>query len=116
MPPKKKSNKKAADDDWEAELGKNVAAADSTMSSTTDTKDDGGGEDGTADGPAPVGGLMAALRKNRSKKQKKGKVVEEFEGQEDLLAESGEVDFQAVDLASKAPAEGTVDDEEFGAA
>ena len=54
---------------------------------------------------------MAAMRKNRDKKKKKGKVVEDFvEGEDPPTPETENVD-EAAELAAKAPEEATMDDE-----
>jgi translation initiation factor 5B len=107
MAPKKKGGKKAQDD-WEADLGE---AADPIAQATKDAKVDEAAQDDGDDDQG--GGLLAALRKNRSKKQKKGKVVEDFVEGEDPTAEDG--DAPAVDLSSKAPIEASMDDEDvFG--
>lgn len=102
MPPKKKSNKKGADD-WEAELGE-------TISSTPPVEDEtknGGQEAGEDDFPA--GGLMAAMKKNRSKKKAKGKPVDDLEDVDG--DEAPVVEEPALDLSAKAPEEANMDDE-----
>lgn len=95
MAPKKKGNRKQ-EEDWEAELGESAP--------TTDAPADDQPADGAADeGETEVaGGLMAALRKNKAKKAKKGKPVNDFVDGED----------PAADLASKAPEEGTFDEDD----
>ncbi|KAH8700446.1 hypothetical protein BGW36DRAFT_357105 [Talaromyces proteolyticus] len=106
MAPKKKGGKRQ-EDDWEADLGE---AAPGVAEAPAETNGDAeaNGDD------AMSGGLLAALKKNRSKKAKKGKVVDN-----DWEAELGEDPTKAdtngdaaVDLASKAPQEGTFDDED----
>jgi len=118
MAPKKKGNKKG-NDDWETELGETpdhvASAAPQTMETETaqetqeietahQTQEDGLNGGG--------GGLLAALRKNKSKKQKKGKHVEEdyLEG-EDPSGTNGHTDADGIqDLAAKAPEEANADD------
>lgn len=95
MAPKKKGNKKQ-EEDWEAELGESAPAADAPAS---DQPADGAENE---DEPEATGGLMAALRKNKAKKAKKGKPVNDFVDGED----------PAADLASKAPEEGTFDEDD----
>jgi translation initiation factor 5B len=108
MAPKKKGGKKQADD-WENELGETV---DPIAQATADAKkeeDENAAADGDMNGSAP-GGLLAALRKNKDKRAKKGKPVNDFVEGEDAseAAPTPPVD----DLESKAPVEGTFDDEE----
>lgn len=91
MPPKKKSNKRQ-EEDWEADLGESAPAGDAPTDQPEDAE-----EEEAAGG----GGLMAALRKNKEKKKKKGKTNDFVEGED-----------PAVDLASKAPEEGTFDDDD----
>lgn len=110
MAPKKKGNKKQ-EEDWEAELGESAPAANGQTGEEQQkqepTAPDAAGED---DG-AMSGGLLAALRKNKTKKAKKGKLVNDFVDGEDLSA-AGEPDDTAVDLASKQPEEGTFDEDD----
>lgn len=97
MAPKKKGNKRQ-DEDWEAELGEAAPAVESPANDQT--------EDGAEDGEeAPVGGLMAALRKNKEKKKKKGKPTNDFVEGEDAAD-------LATDLASKQPEEGNFDEDD----
>ncbi|KAF2089690.1 hypothetical protein K490DRAFT_55270 [Saccharata proteae CBS 121410] len=111
MPPKKKGSKKNQNDDWEAELGETVdpiAQATEQAKAEEDAKD--AAEDGEAAGG---GGLLAALRKNKGKRAKKGKVMEDFVEGEDPPADGDASPApEPVDLASKAPEEATLDDEE----
>ena len=81
MAPRKKPNKKD-DDDWEAELGE---AADPTAAVLEASKqdEDAMGHQGDTAISAGGGGLMAAIKKNRNKKQKKGKAVGDFVEGED---------------------------------
>lgn len=118
MAPKKKGGKKAQDD-WEDELGETIdpikqAEAEAKAAETAE------GEEADEMG----GGLMAALKKNKAKKRQKGKAVNDFVDGEDPAAGGVNGDDakeneepEPVDLASKAPEEATLDDEEdvFGA-
>lgn len=96
MPPKKKGNKRQ-DDDWEADLGESAPAAEAPAD---DQPQDGADDDGESE--MGGGGLMAALRKNKAKKAKKGKATNDFVEGED----------PATDLASKQPEEGTFDEDD----
>lgn len=110
MGPKKKGGKKQQEEDWEAELGEAAPAAqESEAPANGDAEANGDGE-----GEGMGGGLLAALKKNRSKKAKKGKNVDN-----DWEADLGEDPTQAnangdaaADLASKAPQEGSFEDED----
>lgn len=100
MAPKKKGNRKQ-DDDWEAELGESIAPVSEQPQEKTPAdaapEDDGMG-----------GGLLAALRKNKNKKAKKGKPVNDFvEGEDATGVANGDADF-----SSKQPEEGTFDEED----
>ena len=95
MAPKKKGNKRQ-EEDWEADLGEaapaaNAPADDQPEADAQNDEEESGG-----------GGLMAALRKNKAKKAKKGKPANDFVDGED----------PADDLASKQPEEGTFDEED----
>ena len=107
MPPKKKSNKKAAADDWESELGETV----DPTAAAKEEEEDGHVEDhvnGDADSGGMGGGLLAALKKNKTRKAKKGKaVLEDFVEGEDPIAAENETDQEPV---SKAPVEADADD------
>lgn len=92
MPPKKKGNKRQ-EEDWEADLGESAPATDAPV--------DDQPQDGEDEESMGGGGLMAALRKNKEKKKKKGKANDFVEGED-----------PAADLASKAPEEGTFDDDD----
>ena len=117
MGPKKKGNKK--NDDWDADLGETV---DPIAQATADAKAEEAAkdvEDGEADGEATGGGgLLAALKKNRGNKAKKGKVVEDVVAGEDPAELNGVngVDGTATpadqDLSSKAPQEADLDNDE----
>jgi translation initiation factor 5B len=100
MAPKKKGNKRQ-DDDWEAELGESIPPV--SEQPQEETPADGAPED---DGMS--GGLLAALRKNKTKKAKKGKPVNDFvEGEDATEVANGDADF-----SSKQPEEGTFDEED----
>lgn len=108
MAPKKKGGRKQADD-WEADLGETV---DPIAQATQDAKQaerDAEAGDGEMNGAS--GGLLAALRKNKDKRAKKGKpVANDFVDGEDP---DGAASIPPVtDLDSKAPAEATFDDED----
>ncbi|KAJ5084679.1 Mitochondrial translation initiation factor IF-2 [Penicillium alfredii] len=95
MAPKKKGNKRQ-EDDWEAELGEAAPGAEAPAEDQPQEE----GEDDAGMG----GGLMAALKKNKAKKAKKGKPTNDFVEGEDAGAEA--------DLASKQPEEGTFDEDD----
>lgn len=101
MPPKKKGNNKAADD-WEAELGESIAPANADGAAAGDAA----GKEGEEEGDAPVGGLMAMMKKNREKRKKKG-LSEDFGGEGD-----GADDAESTPAPpAKAPEEANMDDE-----
>jgi translation initiation factor 5B len=103
MAPKKKGNKKQ-DDDWENEIGEDPIAA-----ATEAAKAGDGAANGDAEDEAPMGGLMAALKKNKKNRAKKGKPVEDFVEGEDPTTDNAP---PPVDLAAKAPVEASIDDED----
>lgn len=109
MAPKKKGNKKQADD-WEADLGETI---DPIAKATEDAKKEEAEQDAAADegeNTGGAGGLLAALRKNKNKRAKKGKPVDDFvEGEDPPGTESPAPE---VDISSKAPEEATFDDED----
>ena len=110
MAPKKKGNKKA-DDDWEAEaLGEStdpiaVATQEAKAADVAKEKEDAdfGG-----------GGLLAALKKNKQNKKRKGKAVEDdFADGEDPLTTDNANTYagqSSLDTTVKAPVEATADD------
>ncbi|KAF2667134.1 hypothetical protein BT63DRAFT_390621 [Microthyrium microscopicum] len=109
MAPKKKGSKKAQQDNWEEDLGETV---DPVAQAVQAAKDEEAAKDAADEDDG--GGLLAALRKNRQRKQKKGKVVEDFVEGEDAPQENGNA-APAEDLSAKAPQEATMDDEDvFG--
>jgi translation initiation factor 5B len=108
MAPKKKGGKKAQDD-WENDLGETVdpVAEATKQAKAEEASGDAAGDDDMG------GGILAALRKNRAKKAKKGKHIEDFvEGEDPTLDNAAPA---PLDLAAKAPEEATMDDEDvFG--
>ncbi|KAI9725352.1 MAG: hypothetical protein M1828_003202 [Chrysothrix sp. TS-e1954] len=109
MPPKKKGAKK--DDDWDAGLGETV---DPIAQATQAAKDEEAANDAEANGDEAGGGLLAALKKNRGKKAKKGKVVEDYAQGEDPMLEDGAdgANDELANLAEKAPQEASMEDED----
>ncbi|KAL4752349.1 hypothetical protein BDW72DRAFT_71930 [Aspergillus terricola var. indicus] len=102
MAPKKKGNRKQ-EEDWEAELGESIPPA----GGDSPAQEEAPGADGD-DGEAAGGGLLAALRKNKNKKAKKGKPTNDFvEGEDPTQEANGDTDF-----ASKQPEEGTFDEDD----
>lgn len=98
MAPKKKGNKKQQDD-WEADLGETITPTNG-QAENAETSPAAEGEDEMG------GGLLAALRKNRSKKKKGKGADNDFVEGEDPAAD------EAADFASKAPEEGTFDEDD----
>jgi translation initiation factor 5B len=92
MAPKKKPNKKG-NEDWEAELGETVDPISTTIVEAKEV-DQNGNEDGDELSLEGGGGLLAALKKNKSKKQKKGKAVEgdHLDGEESTEAPKNDED------------------------
>jgi len=113
MAPKKKGGKKAADD-WEADLGESIDPVAATATNNVETGQETSDKvDGDAAADADGiggGGLLAALRKNKNKRVKKGKQdYDDFvEGENPPGTESP----APVDLSEKAPMEATFDDED----
>ncbi|KAI1265783.1 hypothetical protein F5Y18DRAFT_385868 [Xylariaceae sp. FL1019] len=98
MAPKKKGGKKAADD-WEADLGESIAPTNGDATAPPDAAEN----DQPEEDDAPVGGLMAMMKKNREKRKKKG-LSENFV--------EGESPDGAPDAPTpQAPEEATVEDE-----
>jgi translation initiation factor 5B len=97
MAPKKKGGKQQADD-WEAELGETLDAAPEATA-TNDTE----AGNGDAEEETGGGGLLDALKKNRNKRAKKGKPVDDFvEGEDPLAADEA---VQSSTINGKAPDE-----------
>lgn len=103
MAPKKKGGKKQ-DDDWEAELGETPDAAPEATTTTEDINGDAEAETGG-------GGLLAALKKNKNKRAKKGKPIDDFvEGEDPPHADEVVGDSS---LNGKAPEEANLDDDDL---
>ncbi|PNS16762.1 translation initiation factor aIF-2 [Sphaceloma murrayae] len=109
MPPKKKGGKKQQDD-WEADLGESIdpiaqAEQEAKKAEAEAEADKDGEEEGG-------GGLLAALKRNRAKKGKKGKQEDFIEGEDPT---DGVEDAPAkIDLDAKAPVEASMDEDVFG--
>lgn len=103
MPPKKGSKKKG-NDDWEAELGETVApagAASPDAAANGDQEEEAGG-----------GGLMNLLKKRKEKRKNKGLENDFVEGEDPTAVnDDAAAQYQAPDLANKAPEEANLDDE-----
>lgn len=82
MAPKKKGGSKQ-DNDWEAELGDSVEAVPEAATAEE--------VNGDAEAEMDGGGLLAALKKNKNKRAKKGKPVDDFVEGEDPPAEDSAV-------------------------
>ncbi|KAI9684389.1 MAG: hypothetical protein M1829_002199 [Trizodia sp. TS-e1964] len=74
MAPKKKPAKKGVDD-WENELGE---TADGTSQALQQGEDAPGADASEENASGGFGGLMAALKKNKDRKSKRGKATEDF--------------------------------------
>ena len=111
MAPKKKGGKKQADD-WENDLGDtpdSIAAA-TEEAKAEDAEHEGGQNGKVNDDELGGGGLLAALKKNKAKRAKKGKPVEDFvEGEDPTATDPALVE---VNLDTKAPEEATLDDDD----
>ncbi|CEJ80305.1 Putative Eukaryotic translation initiation factor 5b [[Torrubiella] hemipterigena] len=83
MAPKKKGNKKAQDD-WEAELGEDVAPQAPAQETPADAAN---GNENEVDAAGGGGGMMAMLRRNKEKRKKKG-IQDDFVEGEDPTAEA----------------------------
>lgn len=112
MAPKKKGTKKG-NDDWETDLGESADPAaitikDDEVTRNTDEVSDKQNDVDSLGG----GGLLAALKKNRSRKQKKGKAVNEdyLDGEDPPVADSIDGNEEVENLAAKAPQEATADE------
>ncbi|GME23851.1 Eukaryotic translation initiation factor 5B [Neofusicoccum parvum] len=113
MPPKKKGGKKAQQDDWEAELGETI---DPIAAATEAAKQEEAAQDAAADGDETGGGgggLLAALRKNKGKRVKKGKVNDFVEGEDAAGSGTQTPQEPEADLAAKAPEEANMDDDDL---
>lgn len=101
MAPKKKGGKKQAGD-WENELGDTADTAPQEAA----TEDVNGYNEAEMNG----GGLLAALKKNKNKRAKKGMPVDEFVEGEDPPPANGAVEEPA--LNSQAPEEASMEQED----
>jgi translation initiation factor 5B len=104
MAPKKKGGKKAADD-WEADLGETIAPTNGDTATTDPAAD--APEEQAEDGDAPVGGLMAMMKKNREKRKKKGLSENFVDGESSHAAAPEPTDITSF----QAPQEASVEDE-----
>lgn len=101
MAPKKKGGNKQADD-WESELGETPDAVPEATNA-----DDVNGE---AEAEMGGGGLLAALKKTKNKRAKKGKPVDDLVEGEDPPAADGAV--QDSNFTTRAPEEANLDDDD----
>lgn len=103
MPPKKKTGKKA-NDDWENEVAETL---DPIAAASPPHEDEGAPKDSVNDNLGG-GGLLAALKKNKNKKAKKGKPSQDdfVEGEDPTNADADEEQG----LSTKAPEEAIADD------
>lgn len=107
MPPKKKGGKKQADD-WENDLGETIDPIAQATEDAKQAENDKEAQDADINGSS--GGLLAALRKNKDKRAKRGKPVQnDFVDGEDADGASTPV---PADLDAKAPTEATFDDDD----
>lgn len=111
MAPKGKKGKKQQQDDWEAELGED---ATQQINGTVDTEQsqEKQTDEPDADGESGGGGLLAALRKNKDKRKKKGRADNDFVEGEDPTADVEVGGVEDDGLAAKAPEEANFDDED----
>ncbi|KAI0404582.1 hypothetical protein F4802DRAFT_223174 [Xylaria palmicola] len=101
MAPKKKGGKKAADD-WEADLGESIVPTNGDAAPAADAP-----EEQPEEGDAPVGGLMAMMKKNREKRKKKGLSENFVDGDAAQPATPEPTDITSF----KAPQEASMEDE-----
>ncbi|KAI9824413.1 MAG: hypothetical protein M1832_001948 [Thelocarpon impressellum] len=110
MPPKKKANKKG-NEDWENEIGENADPVAAAAAAQTPKEEDApqvtGENDPAAEG---MGGLMAAIKKNKTRKKQKGKPVDDFVEGEDPPGAENQANGDGA-MAAKAPQEADLDDE-----
>lgn len=107
MAPKKKGSKKQQDD-WEAELGETIPAATTPDAAADENDNDANDNKNEEDGMS--GGLLAALKKNRSKKAKRGKGADnDFVEGEDPITDAAAA---VVDDESKQPQEASFEGDE----
>lgn len=117
MAPKKKGAKKQQDD-WEADLGESIdpVAQAETAAQNGEADQTKPAAEADAEGESGGGGLLAALKRNKNKRQKKGKPENDFVEGEDPTTNADQPSEEVVDLSAKAPEEGTIDDEDFPSA
>lgn len=112
MAPKKKGTKKG-NDDWEADLGESVdlATAATKDDEVTPNADEAPDKQDDVDG-IRGGGLLAALKKNKSRKQKKGKaVIEDYlDGEAHAVTDGIDGIGEVENLAAKEPQEAIVEE------
>lgn len=103
MPPKKQTTKKEANE-WNSELGETAPLSTADHALADENANGEGAEDGQG---AMGGGLLAALKKNKTRKAKKGKPVQEdFVEGEDPVTDEPVTD----EIASKVIVEADADD------
>ena len=106
MAPKRKGGKKQSDD-WENDHGETV----DPIAQATEAAKAGEEQDAAEDVNGGGGGLMAALRKNKDKRMKKGKQnVNDFVDGED--PDGTATPDPVAELAAKAPTEATFDEDD----
>jgi translation initiation factor 5B len=101
MAPKKKGGRKQ-EEDWEAELGESIPTngeAEEQPAEEAPKEEESSGMGG---------GLLAALKKNKTKKAKKGRADNDWVEGEDPTQEAN----GSADLASKEPEEANFDDDD----
>ncbi|KAL2373370.1 translation initiation factor 5B [Blastomyces gilchristii SLH14081] len=109
MAPKKKGGRKQQED-WEAELGETIPPTDAAAAGENGndaTNDANANDNNNDDDDGMSGGLLAALKKNRSRKAKKGKDNDFVEGEDPMAA-----DAAAATVKSKEPQEASFEDED----
>jgi len=113
MAPKGKKGKKQQDD-WENELGEDVAQTNGGEQEGEQPDVPQAQEAGEDDMGGGGGGLLAMLKKNKEKRKKKGKQDNDFVEGEDIaaLANGDGADTNGDAIANKAPEEATFDDDD----
>lgn len=113
MAPKGKKGKKQQDD-WENELGEDVAQTNGGEKEGEQPDVPQAQEAGEDDMGGGGGGLLAMLKKNKEKRKKKGKQDNDFVEGEDIadLANGEEPATNGDAIANKAPEEATFDDDD----
>ena len=104
MPPKGKKNRK--NDDWDADLGESIAPVNPAAAVPTADEAPAAAE---KEEEAPVGGLMALMRKNKEKRKKKGLSEDWLDGE----TPEGQVPAAVPepDLSAKQAEEANLEDE-----